>query len=109
NWTYWRTLAPLVKQLGPASRLYPALVAPGTGFGARGSAAIRVRTRPSAGAKRGVIAENRSPRRVRGTISRLPAGTAAARLYPSGRRTPVSRRRITAAFKPWAVHVYRLI
>jgi len=109
NWTYWQTVAPLVEQLGPASRLYPALIAPGTGFGVRAGDGIRARTRTGTDGVRWVIAENRSPHRVRGTISRLPAGTRSARLYPSGARVTVSRRRIRAVFKPWAVHVYRLV
>ena len=107
NWTYWRQLAPLIRQLAPTSPLYPALLAPGTGIGLHSDGAtIKVISRTIATGRVWILAENRSSHSHRAAISGLPRGTTTATLFPSGRTKDVTHRTIRAAFKPWAVHVY---
>jgi len=107
NWTYWRQLAPLIRQLAPTSPLYPALLAPGTGIGLHSDGAtIKVISRTIATGRVWILAENRSSHSHRAAISGLPRGTTTATLFPSGRTKDVTHRTIQAAFKPWAVHVY---
>jgi hypothetical protein len=108
NWTYWPTLARLIGELAPSSRLYGALISPHTGIGVRGSASIYVTSRRSPNGDRWVIAENRTATTVRGTITNLPDGVTSATPYPSGSKQTVSNNRFTTRFRPWTVHVYLL-
>ena len=108
NWSYWKTLAPLIKQLGPTSPLHPVLVRPGTGIGVRSTNnRVTVISRTAAG-QIWLIAENRSPRYVTCTLTGLPRGIHSAHRYPSGLGARITHRKITTSFKAWGVHVYYL-
>ena len=108
GWSCWRTLAPLIKPLGPTSPLHPALVRPGTGIGVRSTNnRVKVISRTAAG-QIWLIAENRSPRYVTCTLTGLPRGIHFAHRYPSGLGARIAHRKITTSFKAWGVHVYYL-
>ena len=107
NWSYWRTLAPIVQQLGPQSQLYPALIAPDSGINLKSTGAgINTISRTTAGGEVWVLTENRSPTKTSGTISGLPAGVSSVVAYPSGATVPVTGGNLAVSLGPWGVCVY---
>lgn len=107
NWSYWRTLGPIVQQLGPQSPLYPALIAPHTGINLKSTGAgINAISRTTASGEIWVLTENRSPEKTSGTISGLPAGVSSVVAYPSGAAVAVTNGILPVSLDPWGVHVY---
>ena len=108
NWTFWSVaLRSLVAELGPRSRLYPALVSPGT-------QARLPTTDPSTNAvrRRGrgrdlwVIATRRGAGTKRVTVRGLPRSLTRGTVYREGRSIRVRNGTFTDSLSRWGVHVY---
>jgi hypothetical protein len=111
NWTYWeRVLEPLVREIGPASPLAPALVSPGTTrVLATSDPSVHAISRQGAGGDVWVLATRRGggePAEV--TIGGLPPRATRADVYTEARSVAAAGGSLTDAFGRWAVHVYRL-
>ena len=109
NWTYWRNvLRPLVRELGPRSRLHSALVAPGTGIGVRSSDARTQAASRRVGRDLWVLAARRGPGVLQVRLRGLPRTVTRAWVYREGRTVPVRDGVVTDRFAQWDVHVYRV-
>ncbi len=110
NWTYWRdVLAPIVRELGPRSRLYPALLAPATGIGVRSSDPRTQVVSRVAGRDLWVIAARRGVGTKPVTLRGLPRTLRRGWVYREGRTIPVRKGALTDRFARWDVHVYRFL
>jgi hypothetical protein len=109
NWTYWRdVLGPLVRELGPRSRLHAALVAPGNGIGLRSSdTRTHVVTR-RVGRELWVLAARRGPGVVQVRFKGLPQRVRRASVFGEGRTVRVRKGVLADHFGQWDVHVYRV-
>ena len=111
NWTYWeRVLEPLVREIGAASLLAPALVSPGTTRELPTSdRALRAISRRGRNGDLWVIAVRRGGEGAAdATIGGLPVSAARAEAYTEGRSVAVRDGALGDAFGRWGVHVYRL-
>lgn len=108
NWGYWNTvLEPLVRELGPRSRLNPALLGPLTH-----SVLQTLDSRTQVASRRvgrdlWVFAARRGGPAARVTISGLPRSLRRGWVYREGRKIAVRDGKLTDSFGAWTVHVYR--
>lgn len=112
NWTFWQNaLKPLVKEIGPHSPFYPALLNPGSGLGLHSSRrTVQVMSRQSGTRDIWVVATYRGfgPRDV--TISGLPSGITKGWVYVENRGVVVKNGAFTDHFaERWGVHVYHFV
>jgi hypothetical protein len=110
NWTYWeRVLEPLIREIGPASPLSPALVNPSsTRMLPTSDPSVQAISRRGADGDLWVIATRRAgdaPAAV--TIGGLPP-VAAAVSYPERRAVPMAGGSLEDVFARWGVRVYRV-
>jgi hypothetical protein len=110
NWTFWeRVLEPLVRELGAASQLAPALVRPGSTRWLRSSdPTTQVISRHGRGGEVWVIAARSGEESEDVTISGLPRWAVRAEVYTEGRSIDLTNGVLTDRFDRWAVHAYRL-
>jgi hypothetical protein len=109
NWTFWTTvLKGLIREIGPRSSLYPALLAPGTDLPVWASdRTTQLRSRQVGRRDVWVIAARHGAGTRRVTIRGLPRGIRGGTVYTEGRRIAVKKGAFTDTFGRWAVHVYR--
>jgi hypothetical protein len=110
NWTFWeRVLGPLVREVGAASPIAPALVNPGsTRILPTSDPTVQAISRRGRRGETWVIATRSGEGSQAVTIGGLPAAAASADVYTEGRAVPVTAGALTDAFDRWSVHVYRL-
>jgi hypothetical protein len=109
NWAYWeRVLEPLVREVGPRSRLYEALLRPATHTILRTSNSRLQAVARRVGSEIWVLAALRGRPAARVTISGLPRSLGRGLVYREGRPVAVGNGRLTDRFGSWGVHVYRL-
>jgi hypothetical protein len=110
NWTFWeRVLEPLVREIGAASPIAPALVNPGsTRVLTTSDPTVQAISRRGRGGETWVIAVRTGQGSQTVTISGLPPEAASAGVYTEGRSVPVGGGSLTDTFDRWSVHVYRL-
>jgi hypothetical protein len=107
NWTHWSdVLAPIVREIGPRSALYRALLVPAGRRLRVSDPTTQVATR-RVGRDLWVLAARRGAwtRSVR--ISGLPRGAVRGSVYRENRTVRVRRGVFTDRFTRWGVHVYR--
>jgi len=110
NWTFWTdALRPLVRELGPRSRIYPALVTWSAGPRVRSSDWTTPVVARRAGREIWLIAARHGRGSARVTIGGLPRGVSRGWVYREGRRIGVRNGSFTDAFARWDVHVYRFL
>ena len=110
SWSYWTSvLRPLVRELGPAGRLAPALVLPGSGVGVRTSDGRTPVVSRVVGRNLWIIAARHGGGTARVTFRGLPRGLRGGWVYREGRRVPARRGALTDTFRQWDVHVYRFL
>ena len=110
SWSYWTsTLRPLVRELGPAGRLYPALAAPGSGVGVRTSDGRTPVVSRVSGRNLWVIAARHGGGTKRVTFRGLPKGLRGGWVYREGRTVRARGGALTDTFRQWDVHVYRFL
>jgi L,D-peptidoglycan transpeptidase YkuD (ErfK/YbiS/YcfS/YnhG family) len=109
NWTFWgRVLDPLVRELGAASPLAPALVNPASTRSLRTSdLTARAISRRGADGDLWVIAVKSGGESGPVTISGLPDSAGTASVYREGRVVTATGGTLTDGFDRWGVHVYR--
>jgi hypothetical protein len=107
QWTFWESvLRDLIAEIGPASPIYPALLAPNTGLGlASDDPNTQVLSR-QVGDEVWVIAGRRGSGSRTVRISGLPADLADATVYTEDRTLTASGGAFSDSFDRWAVHVY---
>src|SRR5262249_6458794 len=113
NWTFWNTaLDRLIEQIGPRSRLGPALdnaassELPATNDPSR-EAISRVAVTPS-GKQLWVIAARSGPGADHVAVSGLPGSVHSAAVYGEDRTVRVLHGTLNDTFRQWQAHVYRL-
>jgi hypothetical protein len=110
NWTYWESvLEPLVREIGAASPLAPALRNPGTTRVLETSdPTVQAISRRGRNGELWVLAARRSGgEAAEVTITGLPAWTGAAEVYKEARSVAANTGAVVDRFDRWAVHVYR--
>ena len=109
NWSYWETvLRPLVGEIGPRSRLYRALLVPGSALAVRTSDVRTPVVSRRVGREIWVIAARWGRGRARVRFTRLPKSLRARGwVYRENRRVVVRDRTFSDRFSRWDVHVYR--
>ena len=109
NWSFWESvLEPLVRELGAASPLAPALVSPGsTRWLPTSDPEMQAISRRGRNGDLWVIAARGSADSGVATISRLPRWAKRGDVYTEGRAVEAAGRVFADAFAPWGVHVYR--
>ena len=109
NWTFWSTvLAPLIREIGPRSKLYPALLNAGTGPRVRAAdPTTQVASRRVGRRTIWVIAARSGRGAAKVKISGLPRWLERGDVYKEGRSVRVRNGAFTDRFSRWAVHVYR--
>jgi hypothetical protein len=109
NWTYWDSvLEPLVREIGAASPLAPALVQPGTTRWLRTSdPTTQAISRRGAGGDLWVLASRSGEDTEAVTISGLPKWATTADVYREGRSIEAAAGTLVDDFGRWGVHVYR--
>ena len=109
NWSFWESaLEPLVRELGAASRLAPALVSPGsTRWLPTSDPETQAIARRGRDGDLWVIAARGSSEPGAATIGRLPRWVKRADVYTEGRTVEPAAGVLADAFPPWGVHVYR--
>jgi hypothetical protein len=111
NWTFWNSvLEGLVREIGGASPLAPALVKPGsTKTLPSTDTTTQVISREGADEyELWVIAARHGPGTQPVTITGLPESVQTATVYTEGRSVDVTNGSLTDSFSRWDVHVYRL-
>ena len=110
NWTFWNgVLEPLVREIGAASPLAPALVQPGsTRALATSDPMTQAISRRGRNGDLWVIAARSGEDREQVAITGLPAWTTSADVYTEARSVRTVEGTLTDSFGRWAVHVYRL-
>ena len=110
NWTFWRrVLRPVLEEIGPASPLAPALVAPDSRLPVRvqGADDVEFCVR-EVGDDLYLLACKREGRTVQVKFTGLPPGAAVGEvLYESPRRVRAQGGAFSDWFAPFDVHVYR--
>jgi hypothetical protein len=109
NWTFWDTvLENLVREIGAASPLAPALVNPGSTKTLQSTdSATQVISRQGATeSELWVIAARHGTGTEPVTISGLPAAVRSGSVYTEGRSVEVTNGSFTDTFSRWDVHVY---
>jgi hypothetical protein len=109
NWTFWNeVLAGLVREIGAASPLAPALVNPGsTRTLATDDPSVQAISRRGAGRDLWVIAARSGEGSRSVTIRGLPLGVTGGTVYTEGRSITPAQGALTDTFERWDVHVYR--
>ena len=109
NWEFWNgTLRNLVAEIGPRSRLYPALVGPPARARIRTSdATTQVLGRRAGSRELWVIAARSGVGTKRVTIRGLPRSLTRGTVYREGRTVRVRNGAFTDRFSRWDVNVYR--
>ena len=109
NWTFWDdVLRGLVREIGPKSPLYPALVSRETRFSVRANdTTTQVMSRRGLGTDVWVIAARHGRGTKRVTVSGLPKSVTSGWAYKEGRRVRVRNGTFSDTFPRWGVHVYR--
>jgi hypothetical protein len=115
NWTFWNTvLRDLIREIGPTSALYPALLAPGSGptlVHSDTSTELLTRQVYDAADHRHlwVIAARRGAGTKQVTISHIPTVFTSGTVYGEGRTLAVHGGVLTDSFGKWGVHVYHFV
>jgi hypothetical protein len=109
NWTFWNeVLAGLIREIGAASPLAPALVNPGsTRTLATDDPSVQAVSRRGAGRDLWVIAARSGEGSRSVTIRGLPSAATGGRVYTEGRSITAAQGSLTDTFERWDVHVYR--
>jgi hypothetical protein len=110
NWTFWeRVLEALVREIGAASPIAPALVNPGSTRSLPTSdPTVQAISRRGPAGETWVIATRSGEGSQAVTIGGLPAAATTAGVYTEARSVPIVNGALTDAFDRWSVHVYRL-
>ncbi len=110
SWSYWTSvLRPLVRELGPRGRLYPALASPGPGAGVWTSDPKTPVVSRVEGRNLWLIAARHGQKAKRVTFHGLPRGLRGGWVYREGRTVRAKGRTLTDTFRQWDVHVYRFL
>jgi hypothetical protein len=109
NWTFWNgVLEPLVREIGAASPLAPALVRAGsTRMLSTSDPMTQAISRRGRGGDLWVITTRSGEESEQVTITGLPAWARHAEVYTEGRSVGAVRGTLIDTFDRWAVHVYR--
>jgi hypothetical protein len=108
NWTFWETvLEGLVREIGPRSALYPALLEPGSALPVSSNDPTTQITTRQAGGSLWVVAARHGPGTATVQIGGVPLDGVTGEVYTEGRSVPVTGGTITDTFSQWGVHVYR--
>jgi hypothetical protein len=111
NWGFWNSvLGPLVREIGPGSEFYPALLVPGTGLGlAVNDSETQVMSRVVRPGDVWVVIARRGPDTREVRVSGLPSGTTSGTVYTEGRTVKVQGGAFTDRISQWGVHVYHFV
>jgi hypothetical protein len=110
SWSYWASvLHPLVRELGPAGRLYPALASPGSGVGVRTSDGKTPVVSRVVGRNLWILAARHGGGTKRVILRGLPRGLSGGWVYREGRTVKARNGALTDTFRQWDVHVYRFL
>jgi hypothetical protein len=111
HWMYWQeSLKPVIQEIGPRSRLYPALLEPGSELRVRVSNPKTQVIARRVGREIWVIAARWGRGEFATTIRGLPRSvTRRGWVYREGRRVAVRNGAFTDTFGRWDVHVYRFV
>lgn len=109
NWTFWDgVLEPLVREIGAASPLAPALLQPGsTRWLPTSDPTTQAVSRRGRAGELWVIAARSGEESEEVTIRGLPPWATRAEVYTEGRSVDAANRSLTDSFARWSVHVYR--
>jgi hypothetical protein len=109
NWTFWNgVLEPLVREIGAASPLAPALVQPGsTRWLPSSDPTVQAISRRGRNGELWVMAARSGEDSEEVTISGLPKWAKRAEVYTEGRSVEAAAGKLTDRFGRWSVHVYR--
>jgi hypothetical protein len=109
NWTYWRdVLRPLLAELGPATRLHRALLAPRARLRLRVSdASTQLDVRSVGQRELWVLAARHDRGTAHVKISGLPAWATKAQVHGERRSVRTRKGVLEDRFARWDVHVYR--
>jgi hypothetical protein len=109
NWTFWNgVLEPLVREIGAASPLAPALVQPGSTRWLRSSdPTTQAISRRGRAGELWVIAARSGEESEAVTLTGLPRWATRADVYAEGRSVEAAKGALTDTFGRWSVHVYR--
>jgi hypothetical protein len=109
NWSFWDgVLEPLVREIGAASPIAPALVQPGSTRWLRSSdPTTQVISRRGRAGELWVIAARSGEESEEVAISGLPRWATQAEVYTEGRSVSAASGVLVDRFDRWAVHVYR--
>jgi hypothetical protein len=109
NWSFWDgVLEPLVREIGAASPLAPALVRPGSTRALPTSDPMtQAISRRGRGGDLWVIAVRSGEGSEEVTIGGLPRWAGRAEVYTEGRSIAAAEGALSDQFDRWAVHVYR--
>ena len=108
NWTFWtQVLRRLVREIGPTSRLYPALLTPETAIPvASNDPSTQVIARQVGSNSTWVLAARSGTGTKTVAFSGLPDWARAGSAYNEHRSVSATKGAWTDAFSQWAVHVY---
>jgi hypothetical protein len=109
NWTFWNdVLEPLVREIGGASPIAPALLQPGTTRWLKSSdPSTQAISRRGRGGELWVIAARNGAASEVVTLTGLPRWARRAEVYTEGRSVGAANGVLTDRFDQWSVHVYR--
>jgi hypothetical protein len=109
NWTFWNgVLEPLVREIGAASPLAPALVRPGSTRWLRTSDPMtQAISRRGRAGELWVLVARSGEDTEQVTISGLPAWASRAEVYTEDRSVAAEQGVLTDSFERWSVHIYR--
>jgi hypothetical protein len=109
NWTFWNgVIEPLVREIGAASPLAPALIQPGSTRWLRSSDPMtQAISRRGRAGELWVLAARSGEETEQVTISGLPAWATRAEVYTEGRSVEAASGVLSDTFGRWSVHVYR--
>jgi hypothetical protein len=109
NWSFWSgVLEPLVREIGAASPLAPALVQPrSTRALATSDPMTQAISRRGRNGELWVIAARSGEEREEVAITGLPSWATRADVYTEGRSVRAAKGTLTDSFGRWTVHVYR--
>jgi hypothetical protein len=109
NWSFWSgVLEPLVREIGAASPLAPALVQPrSTRALATSDPMTQAISRRGRNGELWVIAARSGEEREEVAITGLPSWATRADVYTEGRSVRAVKGTLTDSFGRWTVHVYR--
>jgi len=109
NWSFWESvLEPLVRELGAASPIAPALVSPSsTRWLPTSDPETQAIARRGRNGELWVIASRGSAEPGTASIGRLPRWAVRAEVYTENRTVEAGAGTLSDVFEPWGVHVYR--